>query len=71
MIIPQQCLCCRFFQDDKPGWTCSAFPGGIPQDILEMNFDHRNPHAGDHGIRWQPDKPGTKHPIDTWPKPNQ
>lgn len=34
--------------------SCNAFPHGIPQEILWGAFDHRLPHDGDNGIRYQP-----------------
>ena len=35
------------------GPFCAAFPGGIPEDIWENRFDHRQPRDGDHGLRWE------------------
>jgi hypothetical protein len=37
------------------GWTCSAFPKGIPNRIVEDGLDHRNPIKGDAGIRFEQD----------------
>ena len=31
---------------------CTAFPAGIPDDILRSRHDHRKPHVGDLGIRF-------------------
>ena len=36
------------------GWACDAFSGGIPTDILASVKDHREPHEGDGGLRFQP-----------------
>jgi hypothetical protein len=30
-----------------------AFPKGIPDGIFVGTIDHRLPHPGDHGRRWQ------------------
>lgn len=35
------------------GPFCAAFPDGIPQDIWTNQFDHRQPHEGDHGLQWE------------------
>ena len=35
------------------GPFCAAFPDGIPDDIWENRFDHRQPHEGDHGLQWE------------------
>ncbi len=60
---PQQCLRCKHY---KAGIRCAAFPElpGIPPAILDMKFDHRQPHPGDRGIRWEPREPGVKHPME-------
>lgn len=47
---PPMCLACAHYTG--PG-VCSAFPDGIPDDITLEAFDHRAPHPGDHGIRFE------------------
>lgn len=65
--LPPQCLACEhwispFERDDadsqreQPTQICAAFhlaDGGIPDAIWWNEADHREPHQGDHGIRWQ------------------
>lgn len=34
------------------GWTCAAFPDGIPDPIMNDEFDHRQSYPGDHGIQF-------------------
>jgi 2'-5' RNA ligase len=36
---------------DRP--FCAAFPDGIPAEIWDNQFDHRQPHEGDHGLQWE------------------
>lgn len=32
--------------------TCKAFPDGIPEEILNGEYDHHKPYEGDNGIRF-------------------
>jgi hypothetical protein len=56
-----QCgTCARFVSpldsddaDEILGPTCTAFPAGIPDEIWWNRFDHRQPHVGDGGLRWE------------------
>ncbi len=50
-----QCLDCRHLRgaDVGNGWTCDAFPAGIPQDIFDGAL-HDEPREGDHGIQFEP-----------------
>jgi len=46
-----QCKTCAHYRNRC---RCSAFPSGIPSDILDNKQDHRDRVDGDHGVRWQP-----------------
>jgi hypothetical protein len=64
---PPQCLSCAHFRSPvdagvtQPTWpdgtgSCDAFPDdvdAIPAEIWWNRVDHRQPHAGDHGIQWE------------------
>lgn len=45
-----QCLDCIYFRNDC---TCTAFPAGIPTEIIANQFDHRYSYPGDQGIRFK------------------
>lgn len=32
---------------------CTAFPKGIPDEILESRVSHTKPYPGDHGIQFK------------------
>lgn len=46
------CLGCLHY---RPGASCDAFPKGIPQPIIQSKADHRQPFAGDRGVRFAPE----------------
>lgn len=51
-IHPPQCSRCLHLSD-RERWKCTAFPAGIPADILDGTFDHEKPFPGDQGIRFE------------------
>ena len=53
-----QCAYC--VHKDEDGATCKAFPDGIPEDILSMETDHRQPVEGDGGIQYEAKFPGSQ-----------
>ena len=52
VLIKPQCMQCKYWE--TPGLACAAFPEGIPKEILLNLVDHKNPVAGDRGIRFAP-----------------
>jgi hypothetical protein len=60
-----QCISCFWYVGRiSSGIACYAFPTGIPSEIIEGKFDHRNPYPGDAGILWRED-PGWARPIES------
>lgn len=47
------CHLCRHLSTEG-GMRCTAFPDGIPWEIQAGEWDHRQPHPGDRGIRYDP-----------------
>ena len=46
-----QCISCYWYIGRiRSGLGCYAFPKGIPSDIMEGKFDHRNTYPGVAGI---------------------
>lgn len=45
-----QCIDCKRWQQLG---SCEAFPDGVPDAILTNVHDHRQPYAGDQGIRFE------------------
>ena len=52
---------CIFCKHSKEGYVtnpkgiliCDVFPEGMPRDIFEDRFDHRNPHPEDGGVQFE------------------
>ncbi len=62
MICELACgRCARhpLYHDESAILTCDAFPDGIPDAILDGDFDHTQPYPGDHGIQFAPKEPAT------------
>lgn len=53
-----QCVECRHYHDNSENFSCKAFPNGIPEDILNGDFDHREEYPHDNGIRFEPMEAG-------------
>jgi hypothetical protein len=57
MVVGPSPLCLRcvhFHEWNENGFTCRAFPHGIPDDIVYGGFNHNKPFRGDHGILFLP-----------------
>jgi len=57
--VPPLCRWCRHRYGDAPpeDWRearCTAFPDGIPEEIVTWRHYHRHPFEGDGGIRFEP-----------------
>ena len=50
------CYYCKFYNREVGG-ICSAYPLGIPKQILYEAYDHRKPFYRDQGIRFEPNTP--------------
>jgi len=46
-------------QHDR-GYSCSAYPDGIPGEIMVNTHDHHEHYPGDHGILFKEKKRATK-----------
>jgi hypothetical protein len=54
-IKPAQCLRCIHLNENGPeGWICTAFPEGVPSDMYDNIYDHKESYKGDNGIRFEP-----------------
>ena len=44
---------CGFCINYRGALKCSAYPKGIPEEILTGEHDHRTPYKGDNGIQFE------------------
>lgn len=49
------CFECKHISFDGRTPVCSAFPDGVPRDILFGDEGHTQPYPGDNGIRFEHD----------------
>jgi hypothetical protein len=54
-VAPLCVWCAHYRRDRHNGLCCTAFPGGIPVQILLSRLDHRHPVRGDHGLQFAED----------------
>jgi hypothetical protein len=54
MMLEPMCMSCTRIKDGE-GWSCDAFPNGIPADIVLGSKDHRQPLPGDGGKLFEQD----------------
>jgi hypothetical protein len=60
MIYFPPCATCSRFRTDGDGFTCDAFPRGIPAAILRGENDHTSAYPGDNGLTYISDEPWTE-----------
>jgi hypothetical protein len=53
--VPQCSFCKHYYLAEKAveNPKCLAFPEGIPDEIIENEYDHREPYQGDKGIQFE------------------
>ncbi|MHB9146654.1 MAG: hypothetical protein ACYC5Y_15165 [Symbiobacteriia bacterium] len=48
-------ICRRLNKTRHDALVCTAFPDGIPMEIVLAGTDHTKPHEGDHGLQFDGD----------------
>ena len=50
-----QCKICQHYQRENESGKlhCTAFPDGIPVEIITGEHNHEKEYGGDNGIRWK------------------
>jgi hypothetical protein len=62
------CAVCQHLKFTKDALRCTAFPQGIPADIIRSEFDLRKPHPNDRGIQFVM-KPGKTYDFPNYEYP--
>ena len=62
-VLKTPCIYCKHLNPETLDWHCEAFPDGIPEDIINGDFNHTIPHEGDHGIQFEKIVDKVKHKI--------
>jgi len=62
-FLKTPCIYCKHLNPETLDWHCEAFPDGIPEDIINGDFNHTIPHEGDHGIQFEKIVDKVKHKI--------
>lgn len=55
IIYPEVCMFCKHLFNSnvrQNQYKCKAFPDGVPREIYQGKYDHRNPYPNDLGIRF-------------------
>lgn len=68
-------FCKHFYSDPSPSTMfhgkCLAFPDGIPNLIIRMDYDHREPYPGDNDAQFEKyERRETLH-VDLWETPDE
>jgi len=45
------CLDCKHYYKGALGFSCKAYPEGIPKEIMTSEIDHKKPYKNDNGIQ--------------------
>ena len=61
--LPFLCLWCERFEPLSETEGCEPFPDGIPDEVFENRWDHRQPIPGDGGLLFEPNE-GYAHSVD-------
>lgn len=51
--VPNPPACWTCVHKHSGAATCTAFPGGIPREILDGTNQHREPYPGDNGVQYE------------------
>ena len=60
-LVAPICLgCSHYRKQDGAKFSCDAYPGGIPEQIIRSEVDHRQPYSGDTTSSTCPRPPQTR-----------